>query len=140
MKTLPVIDMQKFEKREMLERINLNNRPRLNFNLNQLDQVAGSLASNHRDRERFVENPVGYLKDRGIEVPSATLVRAKSAQTAEVCSGPVAVCTVILLVAAAAVAVVLSVFELWSGDMREPRKPVNQQAQNFYDPASQVWL
>lgn len=101
MKNLPIIDLQAEEKKELLKRIKLTNRPHLKTNRKALDAVAARLASNSFDRERFIEDPRSYLREQAVPLTSCNLVQAGPAATTEACTA-LAVCTLALWLAVVA--------------------------------------
>ncbi|MBD0325622.1 MAG: hypothetical protein ICV68_04285 [Pyrinomonadaceae bacterium] len=76
MKQLPVFNLQDKEKGELLERISLANRPRLNSNPAKLREVTAKLTTRSTDRARFIKDPTGYLNEQRIPVVSCQLVAA----------------------------------------------------------------
>lgn len=97
MKDLPIVNLKEIEQQELQKRISLSNRPTLNFNTGQLDEVASRLASSNFDRERFVEDPRSYLQEQMLPVASAQLVEPTHVQTAEACTA-FAVCNIVAVV------------------------------------------
>jgi hypothetical protein len=62
------------ERVEMLNRIDLANRPSLDIGVNRLGEVAGVLAGNKTDRFKFMRDPASYLNEQAIEVGPCSLV------------------------------------------------------------------
>jgi hypothetical protein len=115
MKQLPVFNLKDKEKRELLERISLANRPRLNSNPARLREVTAKLTTRSTDRARFIKDPTGYLNEQRIPVASCQLVAANVPTTEAGSLDVIAVnigCVINVYVGLFVVAVAVAVWEV----------------------------
>lgn len=116
MKQLPVFNWKEKEKHELLERISLANRPRLNSNPARLREVTAKLTTRSTDRARFIKDPTGYLNEQRIPVASCQLVAAtvpttEAGSTAELIAVNIG-CVINVVVGLFVVAIAVAVWEV----------------------------
>jgi hypothetical protein len=86
MNNFPILSGDQTGTSDLRWRINLDNRPKLTVDYDNLNRVALQLAQNGRERAQFVEDPVGYLQLQSIPVHGGQLHTAMVAQTSELCT------------------------------------------------------
>jgi hypothetical protein len=101
MKNLPILHTDDLERKELMGRIALSNRPSLDIDLEYIDAIAADLATDSRKRQVFVDDPTAYLSMRDLPISDCRLVASDVSMTSEACS-MVVVCNANAVVAVSA--------------------------------------
>jgi hypothetical protein len=86
MKNLPILHTDDLERKELMGRIALSNRPSLDIDLEYIDAIAADLATDSRKRQVFVDDPTAYLSMRDLPISDCRLVASDVSMTSEACS------------------------------------------------------
>lgn len=86
MKNLPILLTDGIERKELMGRIALSNRPSLDIDLEFIDTIAADLATDGRKRRIFVDDPTAYLNMRDLPISNCRLVASDVSLTSEACT------------------------------------------------------